>query len=94
LAINKGKYSPQSYDCNNVDIECSPASKEEDSDTIEESYVIIYPMEEVEEELSNIKHKFDWIFFNTVMTIMIQTISNLMSSLKNIFKRIKSISWK
>jgi hypothetical protein len=33
-AINKGKYSPQYFDCNNVDIESPPASKEEDSDTI------------------------------------------------------------
>jgi hypothetical protein len=33
-AINKGKDSPQYFDCNNVDIESSPASKEEDSDTI------------------------------------------------------------
>jgi hypothetical protein len=34
LAINKGKESPQYFDCNNVDIKSSPASKEEDSDTI------------------------------------------------------------
>ena len=33
-AINKGKDSPQSSDCNNVDIELSPASREEDSNTI------------------------------------------------------------
>jgi hypothetical protein len=26
-AINKGKYSPQYFDCNNVDIEFSPTSK-------------------------------------------------------------------
>jgi hypothetical protein len=61
-AINKGKDSPQSSNCNNVDIEFSPASKEEDSDTIEENFVSIYPMEEVEEELSKIKHKVDWGF--------------------------------
>jgi hypothetical protein len=30
--INKGKDSPQYFDCNNVDIESSPASKEEDSE--------------------------------------------------------------
>jgi hypothetical protein len=48
-AINKDKDSPQYFDFNNVDIEFSPAIKEEDSDTIEESYVSIYPMEEVEE---------------------------------------------
>jgi hypothetical protein len=35
---------------NNVDIECSPARKDKDSDTIKECYVSIYPMEEVEEE--------------------------------------------
>ena len=35
---------------NNVDIESSPTSKEEFSDTIKECSVIIYPMEEVEEE--------------------------------------------
>jgi hypothetical protein len=35
---------------NNVDIESSPARKEEDSDTIKECSVSIYPMEEVEEE--------------------------------------------
>jgi hypothetical protein len=44
---------------NNVDIEISPAIKEEDSYTIEECYVSIYPMEEVEEELSNVKQKVD-----------------------------------
>jgi hypothetical protein len=32
--INKGKDSPQSFVCNNVDIEFSLASKEEDSNTI------------------------------------------------------------
>ena len=46
--INKGKDSPQYFNCNNVDIESSPASKEEDSDTIKECFVSIYPMEEVE----------------------------------------------
>ena len=35
---------------NDVDIESSPASKEEDSYTIKECLVRIYPMEEVEEE--------------------------------------------
>jgi hypothetical protein len=35
---------------NDVDIESSPASKEEDTDTIKECSVSIYPMEEVEEE--------------------------------------------
>jgi hypothetical protein len=46
-AINKGKDSPQYFDCNNVDIESSPTSKEEDSDTIKECSISIYPMEEV-----------------------------------------------
>jgi hypothetical protein len=59
-AINKGKESPQYFDCNNVDIESSPTSKEEDSDTIKECSVIIYPMEEVEEEISKAKQKVDW----------------------------------
>jgi hypothetical protein len=49
--INKGQDSPQYFDCSNVDIEFSPTSKEEDSYTIEESSIRIYPMEEVEEEL-------------------------------------------
>ena len=35
---------------NDVDIESSPASKEEDTDTIKECSISIYPMEEVEEE--------------------------------------------
>jgi hypothetical protein len=35
---------------NDVDIESSPTSKEEDTDTIKECLVSIYPMEEVEEE--------------------------------------------
>jgi hypothetical protein len=35
---------------NDVDIESSPASKEEDTYTIKECSVSIYPMEEVEEE--------------------------------------------
>jgi hypothetical protein len=59
-AINKGKDSSQSSDCNNVDIKFSPPSKEEDSNTIEECFVSIYPMKEVEEELSKAKQKVDW----------------------------------
>ena len=43
--VNKGIRS-----INDVDIESSPASKEEDTDTIKECSVSIYPMEEVEEE--------------------------------------------
>ena len=35
---------------NDVDIETSPASKEEDTNTIKECLVSIYPMEKVEEE--------------------------------------------
>jgi hypothetical protein len=93
-AINEGKYSPQYSDCNNVDVECSPASKEEDSDTIEESFVSIYPMEEVEEELSKIKRKLIGVLLITTMTIVIHTIAIFMSTLKNFLKRIKSISWK
>jgi hypothetical protein len=58
--INKGKDSPQYFDCNNSDIESSPASKEEDSDTITKCSVSIYPMEEEEEELSKAKQKVDW----------------------------------
>ena len=53
--INKGKDSPQYFDCNNVDIESSPTSKQEDSDAIKECSVSIYPMKEVEEELSKVK---------------------------------------
>ena len=44
--INKGKDSPQYFDCNNSDIESSPKSKEEESDTITKCFVSIYPMEE------------------------------------------------
>ena len=64
MTINKGKDSPQSFDCNNVDIKFSPAIKEEYSDTIEEIFVSIYPVEEVEEEFSKIKKKNDWGFVN------------------------------
>jgi hypothetical protein len=39
--INKGKDSPKYFDCNNSDIESSPASKEEDSDTITECSIRI-----------------------------------------------------
>jgi hypothetical protein len=35
---------------NDVEIESSPASKEEDSDTIKECSVSIFPMDEVGEE--------------------------------------------
>jgi hypothetical protein len=35
---------------NNVDVESSPTSKEEDSDTIKECSISIYPVEEVGEE--------------------------------------------
>jgi hypothetical protein len=62
-SINKGKDSPQYFDCNNSDIESSPTSKEEDSDTITKCLVITYPMdgeEEEEEELSKAKQKVDW----------------------------------
>jgi hypothetical protein len=62
-AINKGKDSPQYSNCNNVDIEFSPTSKEVDSDTIEECFDITYPMEEVEEELSKAKQKVDWSLY-------------------------------
>jgi hypothetical protein len=55
--INKGKDSPQYFDCNNVDIESSPTSEEEGSDTIKECSVSIYLMEELKEELSNSKQK-------------------------------------
>jgi hypothetical protein len=41
LAINKGKDSPQYFNCNNIDIESSPASKEEDLDTITECSIRI-----------------------------------------------------
>jgi hypothetical protein len=44
-AINKGKDSPQYFDCNNIDIESSPASEEEDSNTITKCSVNIYTME-------------------------------------------------
>jgi hypothetical protein len=47
-------------DGNNVDIKISSASKEEDSDTITECFVSIYPMEEEEEKLSKAKEKVDW----------------------------------
>jgi hypothetical protein len=47
--INKCKDSPQYFICNNADIKSSPASKEEDLDTLKECSVSIYPMEEVEE---------------------------------------------
>jgi Zn-finger protein len=62
-AINKGKESPQSSDCNNVDIEFSPASRKEDSNTITKCFVSIYPMEEEEEKLSKAKEKVDWSLF-------------------------------
>jgi hypothetical protein len=57
--INKGKDSPQSSDSNNVDIEFSLVSREEDSNTITECFVVIYPMEEKEEKLSKVKEKVD-----------------------------------
>jgi hypothetical protein len=62
-AINKVKESPQYFDCNSSDIESSSASKEEDSDTITECSVIIYPMEEEEEKLSKAKEKVDWSLY-------------------------------
>jgi hypothetical protein len=58
--INKCEDSPQYSDCNNVDIEFSPASREEDSNTITECFVSIYPMEEEEEKFSKAKEKVDW----------------------------------
>jgi hypothetical protein len=61
--INKVKDSPKYFDCNSSDIESSSASKEEDSDTITECSVIIYPMEEEEEKLSKAKEKVDWSLF-------------------------------
>ena len=59
--INSGQVVNKSIKkINDVEIESSPASKEEDSNTIEECSVSIYPMEEVKEELSKEKQKFDW----------------------------------
>jgi hypothetical protein len=50
-SVNSGQVVAKSIRTdNNVDIESSPASKEEDSDTIKECFVNIYPMEGVEEE--------------------------------------------
>jgi hypothetical protein len=63
LTINIGKDSPQSSDCNNVDIEFSPVSREKDSNIITECFVSIYPMEEEEEKISKTKEKFDWSLF-------------------------------
>jgi hypothetical protein len=50
---------------NDVDIESSPASKEEDTDTIKECSVSIYPMEEVEEESC---HKLEVEFLKVEMS--------------------------
>jgi hypothetical protein len=58
--INKGKDSPQYFNCNNSYIESSPTSKEEDSDTATKCFVSIYPIEEVEEELPKEKERVDW----------------------------------
>jgi hypothetical protein len=49
--VNLGQVVAKSIRTNkNVDVESSPASKEEDSDTIKECSISIYPMEEVGEE--------------------------------------------
>jgi hypothetical protein len=50
-SVNSGQVVAKSIRTNkNVDVESSPASKEEDSDTIKECSVSIYPMGEVGEE--------------------------------------------
>ena len=50
INVNSGQMVNKSIRTNNnVDVESSPASKEEDLDTIKECFVINYPMEEVEE---------------------------------------------
>jgi hypothetical protein len=49
--VNSGQMVNNSIrENNNVDVESSPASKEEDSDTIKECSLSIYPMDEVGEE--------------------------------------------
>jgi hypothetical protein len=49
--VNSGQVANKGIrEINDVDIESSPASKQEDTDTIKECSVSIYPMEEVEEE--------------------------------------------
>jgi hypothetical protein len=49
-SVNSGQVVAKSIRTkNNVDVESSPASKEEYSDTIKECSVSIYPMEEVGE---------------------------------------------
>jgi hypothetical protein len=49
--VNSGQVVAKSIRTNNnVDVESSPASKEEDSNTIKECSISIYPMEEVGEE--------------------------------------------
>ena len=51
VKVNSGQMVNNSIRTNNnVDVKSSPASKEEDSDTIKECSVSIYPMKEVAEE--------------------------------------------
>jgi hypothetical protein len=71
---NEGKESPQSFDCKNSkcdDVECFSTCEEEDLEIVCEESNDNYPMEEVEEELSNLKTKVDWGLYEYNMTIVI-----------------------
>jgi hypothetical protein len=66
IKINEGKESPKSLDCNiskSDDVEYFSTSEEENLEIVCVELDDSYPMEEVEEELSELKNKVEWGLF-------------------------------
>jgi hypothetical protein len=66
IRINEGKQSPKSPDCNiskSDDVEYFSTSEEENLETVYVELDDSYPMQEVEEELSELKNKVEWGLF-------------------------------
>jgi hypothetical protein len=66
IKINEGKESPKTLDCNiskSDDVEYFSISKEENLEIVCVELDNSYPMEEVEEEISELKRKVEWGLF-------------------------------
>jgi hypothetical protein len=66
IKINEGKESPKTLDCNISkcdDVEYFSTSEEENLEMVCVDSNDSYPMEEVEEELSELKRKIEWVLF-------------------------------
>jgi hypothetical protein len=88
---NEGKESPKTLDCNISkcdDVEYFSTSEEENLEIVSNDS---YPMEEVEEELSELKRKVEWGLFEYNYDHCYVEYSYLLITLKGFLKRIKGI---